>query len=1012
MTLIYTQPQKQAIDHREGNLMIVACAGSGKTEVISRRIALLVNEGVPRTSIIAFTFTERAAREFKSRIRRHLEELRPDDPSLGDMYVGTIHSFCLQLLKEIDPGYRNFEVLDEAKQAALIASNYRISPDGTRGMGLDRLRSRTRRGGYWDSIRSFVSTLNVVHVKGINPQDITDLEVRDTITRYRDITTRRPNYFFDFNIIIDELICKLRDDPVSLERVRSRFNYLVVDEYQDVDPRQEELIWMLSDGGARMRVTVVGDDDQAIYGWRGASIENILSFEQRYPSVTKVELVDNFRSTHALVEMANAAINHIPAGRRLEKNMIARHWEMRDVGPVLAETMAEQGDVQRATFASEEEEAEWVADRIEMLRGVVITERDGQERAIDYADFAILLRSVRTCGQVFVDKLRQRDIPVVVKGTRALFSQDEVLLIQAGFCQLASSDFYYTDLGGSSHQLTVDAGREFIRLTIETLRQREAMPQADAAEFLQWIAAKRERLSRQDLPREQRGRLSRRIYPQAIFHEMLEVLGARSGAEPWPEVTLFNLGRLSNLLTQFEAVHQWITPRDLTALCIFLGGWAAGNTDEGAAEDATTPNAVQIMTVHGAKGLEWPVVFLPRISSANFPSSKRNQGPETFLDDNLFDPHDFASGDEGERRLWYVGLTRCRKFLHISSPDRPKKRPTEFFKEIRHDYVRNDGLDPTHRQHGTPTQPAETALLPTTFSDLSYYWSCPFDYQLRTLMGFGPGVRESYGYGQQLHNILAELHQRAARGEQMTADIARRLVEERFSLRYTTQGPLEALRHAAADAIARYVEEYTDHAHLVLHPEKPFEYMDRESGALISGTIDLLEKVESGPGGEERLVPVCVVDFKAQKWDTVEAYNERKTEVENQLRLYAAAVHHALGFDPRSAAAHFISPRQPPAEFVEQGVRERLEVDVSDGYQNQIRERVKSTVQSIRAQEFPRSGCLRGRCGKCDFRQICPGYTENLRRDPGSIPMSLEESNLSERQALMSENRIEPTSED
>ena len=992
--------------------MVVACAGSGKTEVISLRIALLVNEGIPRDAIIAFTFTERAAREFKSRIRRHLEEIRSDDPSLGDMYVGTIHSFCLQLLKEIDPLYRNFEVLDEARQAALIASNYRISSDGTRGMGLDRLRSRTRRGGYWDTIRSLVSTLNVIHVKGINPQEIADDEVRDTVVRYRDITTLRPNYFFDFNVIIDELINKLKGDSEILERVRQRFKYLVVDEYQDVDPRQEELIRLLSDRGTRMWVTVVGDDDQAIYGWRGASIENILSFERRYPNVTRVELIDNFRSTHAIVEVANAAISRIPAGRRLEKKMIARRWETHGSTPELAETMAEQGDVQQATFASEEEEAEWVAQRIEALRGVLITEKDGQVRAIDYADFAILLRSVKSCGQIFVDQLKQRNIPVVVKGTRALFSQDEVLLIQAAFCQLALSDFYYTDLGGSSHQLTVEAGRAFIRRTIDTLRERGAMPLADATVFLQWIAVKRERLGRQNLPSEQRGRLSRRIYPQTIFHEMLEVLGSRGNHEPWPEVILFNLGRLSNLLTQFESVHQWITPRDLTSLCIFLGGWAAANTDEGAAEDATTPNAVQIMTVHAAKGLEWPVVFIPRISSSNFPSSKRNEGPETFLNRDLFDPHDFASGDEGERRLWYVGLTRCRKFLHVSSLDRPRKRPTDLFKEIRHDYVRTDGVDPTPRQYGTPTQSADTALLPTTFSDLSYYWGCPFDYQLRTLMGFGPGVRESYGYGQQLHNILAEIHQRAARGEQITADMARRLVEERFSLRYTAEGPLRALRHAAAESIARYVDEYSDHAHLVLHPEKPFEYMDRESGALISGTIDLLEKIESGPGGEERLVPVCVVDFKAQKWDTVEAYNERKSEVENQLRLYATAVHHALGFDPQAAAAHFISPRQPPAELVAQGVRERLEVDVSEYYQNQIRERVKLTVENIRAQEFPMSGCFRGRCGKCDFRQICPGYTEYLRRTPGTTATSLEDGRLSERQTLMAENGIEETSEE
>lgn len=135
----YTADQERAIAHRDGNLLILACAGSGKTEVISRRIALLAKEGTPKSSIIAFTFTERAAGELKLRIREHLEEVLPDDPALGDMYVGTIHSFCLQLLKEIDPSYRKFEVMDEARQAALIMTNFHHFPDSNKpGLGLIR----------------------------------------------------------------------------------------------------------------------------------------------------------------------------------------------------------------------------------------------------------------------------------------------------------------------------------------------------------------------------------------------------------------------------------------------------------------------------------------------------------------------------------------------------------------------------------------------------------------------------------------------------------------------------------------------------------------------------------------------------------------------------------------------------------------------------------------------------------------------------------------------------------
>jgi len=352
MPLNYTLEQQQAIAHRDGNLLIIACAGSGKTEVISRRIALMVDEGVPRQSIVAFTFTERAARELKARIRGHLEEINPDDPSIGDMYVGTIHSFCLQLLKEIDPLYRNFEVMDDVRQAALIAANYHFYPDS--GIGLNLLRPRVRGEGYWDTLKCFTTTLNVIHQKKIRAENLQDNVLRLAVQRYEQIATDRPNNFFDFNTIIGKLLERLESNPILLEWVRSKFRYLIVDEYQDVDPRQEELVRLLSDGGNRMSVCVVGDDDQSIYGWRGTDITNILSFEERYPSVTRIELVNNFRSTHAIVEIANAAIRRISTNRRLDKAMVARYWQSGQSQSTLRERIAGRGHMDcRANCISE-----------------------------------------------------------------------------------------------------------------------------------------------------------------------------------------------------------------------------------------------------------------------------------------------------------------------------------------------------------------------------------------------------------------------------------------------------------------------------------------------------------------------------------------------------------------------------------------------------------------------------------------------------------------------------------
>ena len=674
----YTPQQFDAINHRDGNLLVLACAGSGKTEVISRPIAGLVDEGVARSEIIAFTFTDRAAEELKARIRGHLEQVRPDDPSIGDMYVGTIHSFCLQLLKELDASYRGFEVVDEARQAALILTHFHFFESSSTGIGLNTIRHKSRTGGYWDTVRTFISTLNAIHYKNIPVAAIADAKVRECVNRYRCIAHEAPNYFFDFNRIIDELLQCLKSSPSKQADVRSRFRYLVVDEYQDVDDKQEELIRLISDGGKRVKVTVVGDDDQAIYGWRGARIENILRFKERYLNVAEVKLTYNFRSTHAVVDVANAAIARIPASRRSVKSMEARYFDPES--NTWPETLGESGDIQMRTFATESEEADWVANRIRQLRGTVVTEKDCAPRAIDYADMAVLLRSVRSSGRVFAESLISKGIPCVVKGTGGLFDHDEVNLIYATFCLLARAELITQGESGY-HRLDERDTREFVRDTLRRLVGRGDMPNGNDASYLVWIAAKREELDRRNLEKSKRGRLARRIYPQDLFQEALSQLGSGEGSQPWRQNILFNLGRLSSLITNFESVHQWVTPKDLTALCMYLGGWAAGQVDEGGLSETGTPNAVQIVTVHGAKGLEWPVVFVPRVSTAIFPSSLRNRGAETFLNHDLYDPKEFAAGDDGERRLWYVAMTRCQKFLNVSSLERPRKK--RFFRRIR-----------------------------------------------------------------------------------------------------------------------------------------------------------------------------------------------------------------------------------------------------------------------------------------------------------------------------------------
>ena len=977
--MILTDAQREAVTFDSGkpsksNLLILACAGSGKTETLACRAARMVQDGVPRGSIVAFTFTEHAATELKHRIRRRVENATPTEPSLGDMFVGTIHAYCLRELRKRDPGCRIFEVMDETRQAALIAANFVRFPGGD-GIGLDRLRTRTRSGTYGETLNTFLATLNVIHQQQIDIDDLGDTVLASAVRRYRKIAHGYPNYFFDFNSIIDRMIDLLRSDSDVLEEIRAELRHLFVDEYQDVDDRQEELIHLLTDGGRSPTMTVVGDDDQALYGFRGAKVDNILDFRHKYPNVHEVRLEDNFRSTHAIVSIADEAV-------RLVSKRIAKEPKARIGAPdgSLKERFADRGDILLETFRSEEAEAQWVADRIEAIRGTPFLDREN-ERGLDYGDMAILLRSVRGAGAPFAEALRARDIPVVVTGTGGLFDNEEVRLVQAAFSLLARADFALPKESGGIRLLSTAETREFVRSAVSALRGNGRLGRsANSTHLLSWLDQKRAELGQRAIARTERSRgLGSRIYPQDIFQQMLRELGSR--ADLWPESTMFNLGAFSNLLTQFESVHQWITPARLKSLVLFLSNWATRHVDEGGVSELAALNSVKIMTVHAAKGLEWPVVFLPRISSRVFPSSLRTRPPETFLPSGSYDTGPYVGGDDGERRLWYVALTRCAKFLHISSLDRHRTRPTPYFREIDHDCVFPPGSEPPEHAHIEPTPPAVSNLLQTTYSDLAAFRRCEREYQLRALMDFSPGVGEQFGYGQRIHDILAEVHNMAIGGDTITPDVIRELVAQRFHLRYTRGRPFDILRRAAEDALVRYVERAGDALSRARAAEKPFELIDGESDALIDGVVDLLERVDDSALPSQREI-IGLVDFKASRIRTVEEYQDTVDAALEQLQLYAVGVRYAFDMEPAVATARILSPRPLPDELRTSGRDDWIEVAVDPEAQREAAAKLSNTLsllrKRLRSRYFPTSGASRGKCKRCDFRTFCPGYDKFL----------------------------------
>ncbi len=284
--IVLTDQQERAVGHEMGRLRVIACPGSGKTEIIARRIANLIKNGSPPQGIAAITFTEKAAGELKLRIRKILDSEFPQRADFGDMFIGTIHAFCLEMLREMDPVYRTYDILDGPRRAAFLAKggNY------YRNIGLVRLEKKHRLG-FYQTVRQFMRSADIMLTESINPDDLTDTSFAEVFRNY--ISELDAQRYFDFPSIISRLVSTLEGDRRKLGLIEHRTRHVIVDEFQDVDPLQGKLLDILSERA--QSVAVVGDDDQGIYHWRGTDVSIIIDFgsETKGP-VHRCEAGDQF----------------------------------------------------------------------------------------------------------------------------------------------------------------------------------------------------------------------------------------------------------------------------------------------------------------------------------------------------------------------------------------------------------------------------------------------------------------------------------------------------------------------------------------------------------------------------------------------------------------------------------------------------------------------------------------------------------------------------------------------
>ncbi|MGE5287652.1 MAG: ATP-dependent helicase [Micromonosporaceae bacterium] len=410
----YTDAQRTAIATVDEPLLIVACAGSGKTRVISQRIVeILRRPGIEPRNIVAFTFTEKAAAELKERVTNLVTAAFGNVIGLAELFIGTMHGYALDALQTHVAEAFKYGVLDDIQTRLFIDRNSRESGLTLTDAIVNGKAKKLRR--YVDS-RLYMQVTNILREDDVDA-DACPAGLADNLGRYRQLLHKRR--YFDYTELLRQavdLLAEPDDDPVAgmlVRHVRDHVRYVVVDEYQDTNPVQEHLIERLCRFGANL--CVVGDDDQTIYQWRGSAVSNILTFKDRYAGVRTVTLDDNFRSSRGIVALGQAvAARNDP--ERLQKQMVAAGHQQYDRGDMLA-----------LTFGSPEQEARWICDRIMRLRGTTFCdEADGEPRGLSWSDFAVLFRSVSKDAGPLVEEMKHRQIPFVIKGLTRLFDAPEV----------------------------------------------------------------------------------------------------------------------------------------------------------------------------------------------------------------------------------------------------------------------------------------------------------------------------------------------------------------------------------------------------------------------------------------------------------------------------------------------------------------------------------------------------------------------------------------------------------
>ena len=964
--------QKEAVLFDKKPLLIIAGAGTGKTNVITRKIAYLIStKKVKPAEILALTFTDKAAAEMEERV----DFLIPY--GYADVLISTFHSFGDQILREnaLQLGLTaDFKVLTKAEQIIFFKEHlfkfslsfYRPLSNPTRYIeAIINLFSRAKDEDV--SVEEYLKYSERLQ-READTSELKEIAEREKeialcYQRYEDLLLK--NNCVDFGNQVYLTLRLLRKHPAVLKEYQQRFKYILIDEFQDTNYSQFQLVNFLS--GEEKNITAVADDDQAIYRFRGAAIGNILNFKKAYPDFKEIVLTKNYRSTQKILDSAYRLIQYnnpqrLESREGINKRLISQQSiakKQKELFEKEEKSVLFSKEVEHMHFDTLSDESDKVAE---------IIQKSVKSKKYAYQDFAILVRS-NNDATAFIQALNTKGIPWNFSGNQRLYAREEIRNIIAflriitnlydsiSLYYLASSEIYQLDTTDLTQVMNYASRKRhslyeiFNSLcTVSELQNISTESKATIEKIVRDIQHYI-KLSRQQTT----GRLIYLFITESGYINRLS-----KSTNPIDEQKIKNIAKFfdivksSELLLEDDRVVNFV--RHLGALV------QVGNDSATAEIDPDVP-AVNILTIHKAKGLEFRVVFLVSLLMHKFPLSNRRKEfdlPDELIKD-ILPEHNFHLQEE--RRLFYVGITRAKEKLFLTSArdygGKRSRKISQFVLEaldmsIIKKTFKTSALQKINRN--LPSQPAPLLknrsstdnILNLSYFQIDDYLTCPLKYKYVHILRVPIMPHHAVVYGRAMHIAVGYYYQKKMQKKKISKDELLRHFDSAFvNEGFLTREHEELTREQGKKSISLFFDKEEQSGKIPTYIEKRFSFLlDKDK---ISGRWDRVDVDEDGS---------TIIDFKSSKVINQEQADKR-TKESLQLSIYALAYKNIFGKIPKKIGLYFL-------ETCLLGSYSHSEEDLKKTI-----EKIKQASKGIRSGDFLAKPSYFA-CQFCAYREICP----------------------------------------